>query len=308
MAEKRIALWKRILLYAGFSVVALFAAFFITFPYDALSERLKLEADNAGYNLKIGSMGPGFFALNANELFIAKKMAPTEEKPPEALKIDKLSVGPTLFPPGLGVSAKLLGGALSVRVSALGGSVHVDADDLDLSKGNLKGFSGIDLAGKVDVKLDLSIPKTAVGASAPEPDLSQASGAFSLSARGLTVNGGTVSVPLPMYGPDPTPLDLPKIAFGDLGGHVKFEKGAGTVDEFKSHSNDLEIAVSGTLKLAKKVEYSDSNLEVRFKPDPDFQKRLGLIGSALSMVGADPKDPTWRMGRLTGLLGKPNFR
>lgn len=307
MAEKRIALWKRILLYAGFSLVALFAAFFITFPYDALQDRLKLEADDAGYNLKVGSMGPGFFAVRASDLFIAKKIGPNEEKPPEAMKIDRVSVGPTLFPPGVGVNASLLGGSLTVRVSATG-SVHVEGEDLDLTKGNLKGFSGIDLAGKIDTKLDLSIPKSSVGAGPSEPDLGQATGSFAISARGLTINGGTVSVPLPMYGPEPTPLDLPKIAFGDLAGHVKFEKGAGTIDEFKSHSSDLETGISGTLKLAKKMEYSDANLEIRFKPDPEFQKRLGMIGSALSFVGPDPKDPSWRMGRLTGMLGRPNFR
>ncbi len=308
MAEKRLALWKRIALYAGFSFVSLIVAFFLTFPYEALSERVKLEADQAGYNVKIGSMGPGFFSVRASDVFLAKKLGPGEEKPPEALKIDSVSVGPTLFPPGLGVNAKLLGGSLGLGVSATGGSVHLDLSDLDLSKGNLKGFSGVDLSGKVDAKLDLSIPKSSVGSGPSEPDLGQASGSFALSARGLSVNGGTVSVPLPMYGPDPTPLDLPKIVFGDLGGHVKFEKGAGTIDELKSRSSDLELNVSGTLKLAKKLEYSESNMEVRFKPDPEFQKRLGLIGSALSMVGADPKDPSWRMGRLTGFLGKPNFR
>ena len=70
----------------------------------------------------------------------------------------------------------------------------------------------------------------------------------------------------------------------------------------------MELAATGTLKLAKRMEYAEPNLEVRFKPDPEFQKRLGLIGSALSMVGPDPKDPAWRMGRLTGFLGRPAFR
>jgi hypothetical protein len=33
-----------------------------------------------------------------------------------------------------------------------------------------------------------------------------------------------------------------------------------------------------------------------------------LIGSALSAVGSDPKDPSWRLGKLTGYLGRPAFR
>ena len=49
-------------------------------------------------------------------------------------------------------------------------------------------------------------------------------------------------------------------------------------------------------------------MEIRLKPDPEIQKRLGLLGSAVSMIGPDPKDPTWRLGRLTGYIGRPQFR
>ena len=140
------------------------------------------------------------------------------------------------------------------------------------------------------------------------PDLGAATGTLSVETHGVTITGGTANVVLPMYGAEPTPLELPKIVFGDITGKMKFEKGAGTIEEFKGKSPDLEVAITGTLKLAKVLQYSEANLEIRFKPDPEFQKRLGLVGSALSAVGSDPKDPNWRLGRLTGLLGKPNFR
>ena len=83
---------------------------------------------------------------------------------------------------------------------------------------------------------------------------------------------------------------------------------AATIEELKSTSPDIELNVTGTVKLAKRLEYSEPAIEVRLKPDPEFQKRLGLLGSALSMVGADPKDPAWRLGRLSGYLGRPQFR
>ena len=95
---------------------------------------------------------------------------------------------------------------------------------------------------------------------------------------------------------------------GDLSGKISVEKGAAKVDEFKSKSPDLELGITGTIKLAKKVDYCEPQLEVRVKPDPEFQKRLGLLGSALSMIGSDPKDPSWRMGKLTGYLSRPQFR
>lgn len=308
MAEKKTSLWKRIVGYLAFSLFALVLTFFLTFPYEALKDRVRLEADGAGYFLRIGRMGPGFFAVRAADVQVSKKS--NTEPPPEALKIDSVSIGPSLFPPGLAVKLNLLGGSVATRVSGLGTTrVKVDAEGLDLSKGNLKGFSGIDFAGEVEAHVDLSIPRGAATGNAPaEPDLAQASGTVSLETRALAVNGGTANITIPQFGPDPTPVDLPKIVIGELNGKIKIDKGAATVEEFKSKSSDLEINIGGTLKLAKRLEYAEPNLEIRLKPDPEFQKRLGMLGSAISFIGADPKDPTWRLGRLTGYLGRPQFR
>lgn len=301
--------WKRALLYVAFGLFALIASFFITFPYDALKERVRNEADAAGYFVRIGSMGPGFFSVRASDLQLSKKADVNAETPPEALRIDSLSVGPTLFPPGVSVTAKLLDGSVKAKVSGLSAvGVAVTIDDLDMSKGNMKGFSGIDFSGTVSGDIDLKIPKAAVGGGPSEPDIGQASGNISLATKNLTINGGTVNMVLPMYGSEPTPLDLPKIGIGDLDARLTFDKGAGKVEELRTKSTDLEIHGTGTLKLAKRFEYSEPNIEVRLKADPEFVKRLGLIGSALSMIGPDPKDPNFRMGRLTGYLGRPNFR
>ncbi len=308
--EKKLALWKRILGYGAFSLFALVVAFFLTFPYDTLKERVRIEAESAGYIVRIGSLGPGLFTLRATDVKIsAKPTGAADEKPPESLTLDSVSIGPALFPPGVAVSAKAFGGSVSAKAGGLTSiSVKVDADDIDLSQGNLKGFTGIDFSGTVDFAAALSMPRVSVGGGPSEPDLGAATGTVVLETKGVTVNGGSMNVVIPMYGAEPTPLDLPKIVFGDIVGKMKFEKGAGTIEEFKGRSSDLEVGITGTFKLAKVLAYSEPNLEVRFKPDPEFQKRLGLVGSALSSVGSDPKDPSWRMGRLTGFLGKPNFR
>ena len=308
MAQKQTALWKRILGYTAFALVSLVMMFFVTFPYDALRERIRIEADNAGYFVRIGSMGPGFFAVRASDVKISKKS--DADPPPEALQIDSLSIGPSFMPLGVKVKAGVLGGTIAAKVGALGATrVVVDADDLDLTKGNLKGFSGIDFSGTIAAHVDLTLPKSAAGPNAPaEPDLSQASGSITLTTNALAVNGGQATIAIPQFGPEPTPVDLPKIVLGDLTGKISIDKGAAKVDEFKSKSPDLELGLSGTIKLAKKVDYCEPQLEVRVKPDPEFQKRLGLLGSALSMIGSDPKDPSWRMGRLTGYLSRPQFR
>lgn len=297
MADKKMSLWKRISGYSTFVLFSLTATFFLTFPYDTLKERLKQEADQVGWHVRMGSLGPGFFSLRASDVQVSKKAV--GEEVPESLMVESVSVGPSLFPLGMSVKGKLLGGSVVAHVIGMGGSrLKVDVDGLDLSSGNLKTFSGVDSAGTLDAHVDVSGLQ----------DLSQATGSVRIEGKGLTINGGTATLTIPQFGPDPTPLDLPKIVIGDITGVVSIEKGVATVDEFKSKSNDLEVAISGSAKLAKRLDYSEPNLEIRLKPDPEFQKRLGLIGSALSMIGPDPKDPSWRMGRLTGYFGQPRFR
>jgi type II secretion system protein N len=325
--EKKTALWKRIAGYSAFGIFSLILSFFLTFPYDSLKDRARVEADGAGYFLKIDSMGPGFLSVKAKGVKVSKKVTSADPNAPPAqdLVIDELSVRPKLFPPGIRVSMSAFDGSAAFSIDsfafyklALGigtkskdplgtVSIGVHLDELDLSKGNLDGFTGIKFGGKVsgDVQLDAPLVSNGVGF---EPDLGQANGNVVLDGKALAINGGTASIVIPMYGAEPTPLDLPKIVVGDLTGKLKFDKGAGTVDELKAKSADLELGVTGTMKLAKTLAYAEPNLEIRFKPDPEFQKRLGLIGSALSAVGPDPKDPSWRMGHLTGFFGRPNFR
>ena len=303
MAEKKPKMWLRVLGYAAFSVFALVLMFFVTFPYDALKDRARMAAESNGYFLRVGSMGPGFFSVRAKNVEISKLT--NTDPPPEALKLDAVSVGPSLFPPGVSATVKVLGGTIGVKASAFGNQrVKIDVDDLDLARGNMKGFSGIDLAGQIEAHVDLTLPRAPTG----EPDLSQASGTITLTTAGLAVNGGTANITIPQFGPEPTPMDLPKIVIGDLGGKVKLEKGMATVDELASKSADLELKVNGTVKMAKRIDYAEPALEVRLKADPEFQKRLGMLGSALSFIGADPKDPTWRMGRVTGYIGRPQWR
>jgi type II secretion system protein N len=307
MAEKQLALWKRIALYTAFGFVSLLFSFFVTFPYEALSERAKAAADEAGLYLRMDNVGPGLFTVRATGVKLSKKAKPTETTAPESLEIDSVSVGPSLFPPGVKISSSLLGGSAFARVSLFGG-VRFELDDIDLSKGNTKGFTGMDLAGKLSADVVLNVPRTKVGNGPAEPDLSQATGNISIQGQGVGVNGGTLTVVIPQFGAEPTPLDLPKITLGDITGKLSFDKGAGKVDELVTKSPDIEANAMGTLKLAKRVDYSELAMEVRFKPEPEFQKRLGMVAMALSAIGPDPKDTSWRLGRLSGFLGKPAFR
>lgn len=309
MAERRVALWKRILAYVAFTKVALLVSLQLTFPVEALRDRLRVEAERAGYFVRIGSLGAGLLSLRARSIELSRLASPSVDAVPEALRIDRLSVSPSLFPPGLEVWAHLLDGEAVLRVPLTALSrVSVHAEKIDLGKGNLKGFTGVELNGTGELHVELRGLKPAPAGSASPVDVSQLSGDVTLTVRDATVLGGSMSVRIPQFGPEPTPVDLPKVSFGDVSLRARFEKGMGTFEEAKIKGSDLELTATGSLRLAQRLQYSEPALEVRLKADPEFQKRLGLLGSALSIIPADPKDPSWRMGRLTGRLDNPSFR
>jgi type II secretion system protein N len=308
MNVRRNARLKLVLGYTAFAVAAFVFFFYVTFPYDALRSRLRIEASKAGWDVKLGSLGPGFLGLKAKKVELRKKPLPGEdEEAAQWLHVDALALRPSLFPLGVAFSADLMGGSAKGAFGAVGGlTVMADLRRVDLSRGNLKAFSGLDLNGELDGKLALKVPVVALGGnSAPEPDFGQANGSFKLVGRQVMVNGGTIVIP--MYG-TPTPMDLPKIAFGELTAQLKIEKGQGTVDALSAKSQDIELVGTGSLKLAKRLEYSEPNLELKFKAEQDFVKRLGMLGAGLAMMRSDPQNPQFKIARITGFMGKPNFQ
>ena len=317
--EKR----KRALGYALFAVAAFALCMMLTFPYGALRARLVTEAAAQGWALKVGGLRPGLFGLTATDVRLSRPpggirpelvaalatnaagsplLAPAELG--EALHVDSLALRPALFPPGVAFRASLLDGTVSGSVGALrGSSVDVSLDDLDLAKGNMKGFSGMDLEGKLAGEVELSAP-AASGAGAAGADFSQAEGAVRLKGTGLLVKGGTVT--LPLMG-TMTPVDLPRIALGALDARIDVDKGAGKVQALSVRGEDITVQGEGTVKLARRLEYSEPDVAIRIKAEPEFVKRLGLIGSGLSILPPDKTDPSFRAARLAGRLGSPTF-
>jgi type II secretion system protein N len=304
--EPKTARWKVVIGYVAFTFFSLVIGMYLTFPYDSLQELVKDGADQAGLYVKMQSLGPGLFGITATNVQLSKKIAPGEEKPPEALVIKSIALRPSLFPLGVHLSARALGGSVSGAVGGLGDLViDLSADELDLSQGNVKGFTGADLSGKVNADISLKVPRAQLGGKGPaEPDLGGANGTISLDLKGVQINGGGIVIA--SFGTEP--IDLPKVPVGDLGGKIKIEKGVGTFDNFAGKADGFDLQATGTVKLAKRLEYSEPNIEVRLKATPEWLEHLGPYKFGMSMLQSDPKDPSWRMGRLTGYLGRPAFR
>src|SRR4051812_24572713 len=162
MATERGSRTKLIAGYVAFFVVALIFGLYVTYPYDVVRSRVQTEATSAGYFVRMDSLGPGLLGITAKGVRISKAIAENTDTPPPALTLDSVSVRPALFPPGIAFRAKAFGGVISGGVGGFGDvALRLHLDDVSLSEGNLKAFSGVDLAGKANGDLALDIPRVA---------------------------------------------------------------------------------------------------------------------------------------------------
>ncbi|WP_224249426.1 type II secretion system protein GspN [Hyalangium gracile] len=329
--QSKTARWKIVLGYSAFSLFALILCFFLTFPYGALRARIATEALKSGYVVRIDSLRPGFIGLTAKGVRISQPPAPLSSETTaalttgdpdtarmlgpaelgEALIVDSLFLRPTLFPPGVAFQADALGGQLSGSAGARGDRIRVKLDKLDASQGNLRNFTGLDLEGSLSGVLNLTMPMTpGANGRAGEPDLSQADGELSLEGRDLLLKGsvdGSIMASKGSLVALAFPGGLPRVPVGELTALIRFEKGLGTVEALKIGGDQLEVRGTGTVKLARRFQYSEPAMDVKIRVEPELVKSLGTAGLGLSILPADKEDPKFRSGRLSGSLGKLSF-
>ena len=299
---------KRIIGYVLFGLIAFVFFLYLTFPYDTLERRIVSEAASQGLVVRIGSIGPGLFGITADRLQIAKAMESPNDKPPEAIAIDSVAVRPSLFPVGVALHARAFGGTIS---AAVGGVKDLDVEasfhGLDPQKGNLKAVTGVSAKGEINGDVALAMPKNApdLTGKPTQPNLGEATGHVELALDRFSIEGGTVTVPVMGT---PTPVDLPRIVLGNVEAAMKFDKGAGKVEKLHGKGDDLELLGSGTIRLARRIEYSELNADLKIKAEQAFVSRLGLIGSGLTMLPADREAPGFRDAHLSGFLGQPQLQ
>jgi type II secretion system protein N len=310
--------WQLALAYGAFAFVALILCLALTFPYDTLRARIVSEAAAAGYAVRIGSLRPGLYGVTATNVRVSRPEAPLSPESlsalmsgtgimpgpaelGEALVLDSVALRPSLLPLGANVRAEGLGGVIRGAVGGLGAlKVRLTLDDLDTAQGNLKGFSGMDLEGLLEGKVQLDVPRQANG----QLDFSTAQGDITLDGTRLVIKGGQATVPVMGT---PTKVDLPRIALGEVDLRLAVANGLGTLEALSAKSDDLEVRGGGTVKLAKSLPFSELAMDVKINAQPEFVKRLGILGSALSILPMDRAEPGFRSARLSGYLSSPRF-
>jgi len=250
-------LLRRLLLpAAGLIAFALFLV--LTFPYDVLARRIEIEAQRAGAELSIGSVGAGGLAsVRARDVRV--RLAPAGSAPWPELRFDRAVFSPDVLAilfrrTSFGFSVQGYGGTARGHVALSNdprlpgvSSLRLDAVDLDLAALPLREMAGVSVAGKLRVKAEL-------------PAL------------------------LPVETAQGMGLSLPRTTFGRIDGSVAVEKGIARVDKTAARGGDLEADVDGNVTLRPLLSLSQADLHVRFRPADHWLDENSVIKGMMGLI------------------------
>lgn len=267
--------------YGLFAVAALLVSLYLTFPAEAVGQRLAHEVrvrSGGAYTLRFKELSPWRltgFAAEAVSLRVSRG-----PQPPIDIAVDDLKARLRLLPlllARLSASARVdLGqGAIDVVVTPRGpGAVDADLsiDELNLASPPLiPKLVGLTLGGKLE------------GTATTEwrPDAKATTGKARFKLANASVGPGTVQG-----------FTLPATELGTLEPELVIDGGRLRVASFKQEGGQIQVKVTGGVQLRPQVEQSQLDLCVMLKGDPTYLRKNPNMESALQLAEARfRKDP-----------------
>ncbi|HET6148053.1 MAG TPA: type II secretion system protein GspN [Polyangia bacterium] len=298
---------RRGLLQTGFGLLVFSVALYFCFPYDRAKDLAIAWAAAQGFDVTIGSAGPGLgFAVNFKDIHVRTRQ--TGAGKPVRFTLDSAVVRVSPF--AMLVSKKT---AMGVDAAAFGGKIDVDIDSqkkgpfrytirsrsVDLAEiPGVRESINLPLTGKLEVTMDLA---SATG------HYNDADGALSFKCSGCVLGDG--KTPLKIEG-NPLlagGLTLPKVRLGDLVGRVAVVKGNAKLEGVEAKSPDGDLALEGDIQLHDPLALSTMTLYLRFRLSDTLLKSADKLQMMLQMAGSAGKRPDGFYGvRLTGRFGSMN--
>lgn len=312
---------RKILIGLGYSAWFLFLFVLLTwftFPWSRVRDQAIVQAHDAGWELRIDSLGSAVVGLKAKGVALAKSSDDDESPNPDIVAFDKVKVKTGIggaIATGLAlrgvaseggtspsdlakrildaagafdISAKLYGGKVNARVES-GEDVarfKVEGDDVDLAKYVLQTetFSA-DPRGSLNADADVTWHWE---------DPKKTSGSVDLVLDDLVISGLKVGI-----------FGLPETAFSRSEAHVKFTRGKAEFRDTEFEADEVQVVVEGFVTLSKSVMRSRLSLKVRFKLREDLDQ---LAKISLGANPAHKDDDGWFHYQVNGTLQRPRFR
>lgn len=146
----------------------------------------------------------------------------------------------------------------------------------------------------------------------PQNEYSKAKGFVEISCSGCRLGDDETKLYVPGSKGLKNGVTIPEIDLGSLSGRMEIEEGKGEIVEtIETESEDLAVAISGSIRLHDKIQLSGMDIVIKADFSDALQERSEKI--RLMVQTANPKvklDPPERgLGwRLEGVFGKPRFK
>jgi type II secretion system protein N len=292
--------WKRTAAYAAFFVVAFFVALRLTFPVEAVKERLMLDAAAQGFQIKVNDLSPwGVVGVRAREMTVLTSDG-------TRVPVEELKVGLRLWPTlrghrALDFDARLFDGQVTGSTDDSKISQHYLAriTGIDLSKaGALRKATGLDLAGilsgNVDVTLDAKDP-------------AKSTGTVDLQIKDTAIRGGKVPIPGMEGG-----LTVPPVRLGAVAARGVVKNGRADFGTLEAKGDDVAITADQVfVQLQPRLEHSPLNGRASVRPTDAFWRteQVAPLRPLVEQSLATAKGRDGGYGfQIYGTLGKPQAR
>jgi type II secretion system protein N len=306
ITPERLRTVRRALLQSGFGLLVFSIALYLCFPYDRAKDLAIAWAATQGFDVTIGSAGPGLgFAVNFKDIRVRTR--PVGAGKPVRFTLDSARVGMSPFAmlgkrSSLGVTAVGFGGELAIAVeSQKKGPFHIDLR-----------AQGINLAEIPGVRESINLPITGtleatIELASKTGHYADSDGALSFKCAACVLGDG--KTPLKVEG-NPLlagGLTLPRVRLGDLVGRVAVSKGDAKLQGVEAKSPDGDLALEGDIQLHDPLPSSIMQLYLRFRLSDALLKSADKLQLMLQMAGSSGRRPDGSYGvRLSGRLGSMN--
>jgi type II secretion system protein N len=284
---------------AGFGLFIFTIIFYVSLPYTRFKDLIASKVATFGYDMEVKHAGPSFgLGMSLREVTLVSPPSGTGK--PTRILIDKATLSWSLLSYLFGtnaynVSAAVFAGDIDVnaKIGKNDTAVRARATEIDLAEIPwVKNAINLPLAGKLDLKVDVGLPKQR---------LSEAKGTLTWTCTACAVGDGKAKLTIASNPMLAEGLGLPKIRLGDFSGKVAIDKGVGRLQNIQLKSQDLEVSVEGEIHLAQPIATSRVDLYVRFKLSDNLLRSSEKLRTIMDFTAQLGKRPDGFLGfRATG--------
>lgn len=280
MNKKAIIRWFA---YSAFSTFAFIIAFYLTFPMDALGQRISHEINKqSGGKLTTTFDDVSLYWFSGLEFEGVRIRKKNDEGKIDLIDIDAVRARFRLLPllwfsPQLDARVELGEGVISAHIipGDEQSEIYLEIEDLDFAKpAVLPKLIGFNIAGVLAGKLDLTLATPQDGKSKGGFSPLKSEGKASLTIRSGSFGAGQIAG-----------FSVPQLALGQIDLALELRRGRLRISSFQQKEGQLGLDLSGSSTLRGKLDSSTLDFCAKFKvTDEAVLKKNPKLKTALDLA------------------------